>query len=151
MDGVSFVTASGGWRDDPGRTFVIREDGSLWGWGCNSDNAIGIGLGCVVTEPVHIKDGVAFVDAASFSSVTFAIMKDGSLWGWGNCVEGQRGTRRHIMDGVVSFAAGGTGNSPASPLVMKQDGSVWTGVWSFDHTWPPSGDLLPPVQVIFPD
>ena len=81
----------------------------------------------------------------------YVIREDGSLWGWGNCVQGQRGTHRHIMDGVVSVAAADRGE-----LVMMKDGSVWTDVWRFDYARHASGDplvnavILPPVQVIFP-
>jgi len=78
MDGVKMVVAG------VKRTFVIKEDGSLWGWGDNAFQALNFNYrnDYVSAVPHKIMDDV--VDVNSGDMHTMAVKEDGTLWGWGN-------------------------------------------------------------------
>ncbi|MBQ1685398.1 MAG: hypothetical protein II072_07810 [Clostridia bacterium] len=44
--------------DDHCRTYAVREDGSLFGWGWNGDGALGTGGGAFELAPVQIAEGL---------------------------------------------------------------------------------------------
>ena len=76
MDGVTQVAAG------LHHTLVIKNDGSLWAWGSNSNGQLGDGTTEKKTTPVKIMDGVVHVAAGDYH--TLAIKTDGSLWAWGH-------------------------------------------------------------------
>lgn len=89
--------------------FIIKEDGSLWGWGANGIGELGDGTELARTSPVKIMDGVSYI-TGGFRSV-FAIKTDGSLWAWGNNYNGILGV-------------GGSAYSVSSPKKVL-DSAVW--------------------------
>ncbi len=106
--------------------FVICADGSLWGWGDNTNGQLGNGTRENASAPIHIMDGVKTM-ATGYSHV-LAVKEDGSLWVWGSNDVGELGdgTREYrfepiwLMDGVRDVAAG-TQHS----FAIKEDGSLW--------------------------
>lgn len=64
-----------------GSTFVIKNDGSLWGWGMRYTGG-GTGHRDPVTSPIKVLDNVRSVSANTFT--TIAVKKDNTLWGWGS-------------------------------------------------------------------
>jgi alpha-tubulin suppressor-like RCC1 family protein len=118
---------------------AIRENGTLWAWGSNSDGQLGDGTATTVDSwnrvtdndrhsPVLILDDVIAVSAGDSHSM--AIRRDRSLWAWGENSSGQIGdsttTSRHspvrIMDDVVAISAG-----VHHSMAIKGDGTLW--VW----------------------
>ncbi len=76
MDGVVFA--------DSGLDvyFVIKDDGSLWGWGRNNYCNLGIGsTGFYVMEPTKVMDDV--IDVCVGHQCAYAVTGDGALWSWG--------------------------------------------------------------------
>lgn len=66
-------------------TFAIRDDGTLFAWGRNTDNSgkpLGDGTTESRTTPVQIS-GDKFVSVAAGGTVAYAIRDDGKLFGWG--------------------------------------------------------------------
>jgi alpha-tubulin suppressor-like RCC1 family protein len=108
--------------------YVIKDDGSLWGWG-----AFGLG-----STPKKVMDGVSFVSEGS--GHTAVIKTDGSLWLWGANNQGQIGDGTEeardepvkVMDGVKSVYAG-----DRITFALKTDGSLWA--WGLNGN---SRDLL---------
>jgi len=90
-------------------SLVIREDGSLWGWGRNFHGELGDGTTERRDAPIHIMDNV--VSASVDWGGAWAIRTDGSLWTW-------RGARRpmHFLDDVMYFDG---------RIALKSDGSLW--------------------------
>jgi len=115
-------------------TMVIKEGGSLWGWGLNSRGSLGIGSTESQHVPVLIIDDVTAVSAGW--EHTMAIRNDGSLWAWGSNDFGQLGdgTTEHryspvwIMDDVVSVTtstAPDPGPFLGHTMAIKSDNSLW--------------------------
>jgi len=68
-----------------GITMAIRSDGSLWGWGQNRTEALGIATANhVQATPIRIIDEVQSVSVGF--QTTLVIRSDGSLWAWGSIV-----------------------------------------------------------------
>ena len=59
-----------------GHTFIIKTDGSLWGFGANNYGQLGDGTRVPRGEPVRIADGVVSVHSRAF------LRYDGSFWQW---------------------------------------------------------------------
>jgi len=63
------------------RTFVITNDGNLYGWGMNEYGQLGDGTTTDSNMPVRIMENIASVYPSYFN--TFAITIDGVLYAWG--------------------------------------------------------------------
>ena len=124
-------------------SFAIRDDGSLWAWGCNRFGRLGDGTITLTNwleiisdndraAPVRIMDNVAAV----FADVThtMAITNDGVLWAWGENSRGQLGDGTtisrlrpiRIMDNVVYVSLSGS-----TTMAVRADGSLWG--WGTSH------------------
>lgn len=111
-------------------SYVIKQDGSLWGWGATGYGQLGIireigsKTGRFLPEPRKIMDQVANI---SGRGTIFALRPDGTLWVWGNASI-QRGdtgdkdwtTPRKVMDDVAQVSS-----TFAHTVVLKKDGTLW--------------------------
>ena len=68
--------------------FIVKGDGSLWGWGKNSGGQIGDGTRNDRSSPVYIANGLTPI---SVGETVLALAEDGSLWGWGENGRAQLG------------------------------------------------------------
>ncbi len=105
-------------------SFVVKNDGSLWGWG---SEFVGNGQGYdgLEWDPVQILDNVKGVSAAGVQRA--AVKKDNTLWVWGSLqgyYNGEQGPAYtkpvKALDDVemVSVCAD-------FMIILKTDGSVW--------------------------
>ena len=121
-----------------GNVMVLKEDGTLWGWGLNAYGELGDGSTTNRKRPVKILDGVRQVSAGDFC--TMAILDNGTLWGWGSNWYGYLGdgttTKRKrpvkILDGVRQVSAG-----KEQTMAILNDGTLWG--WG-DNTFGQLGD-----------
>jgi hypothetical protein len=123
-------------------TFIIKNDGSLWGCGYNSNG--NLGLGTYDSDPhtkftqvtTNINNDVK--DIACGNGHTIIIKNDGSLWGCGRNDYGQVGLN-NTTTRITTFTQLTTNvNNDAKQvscgwyhtMVLKNDGSVWTCGWN---------------------
>lgn len=118
-DGPSAAISAG-----EGVTFVVKSDGSLWGYG-NPENGVGVESSSTVMTPVRIMGDVKSV--VSNERTSFAIKKDSSLWAWGlnggkygNGDKANSSLPLKVMDDVKMVAA-----DRMYTLIIKTDGSLW--------------------------
>jgi len=71
------------------RTFVITNNGILYGWGTNTYGQLGVGTSIDSNLPLRIMENVSSVYTSAYN--TFAITTDNILYGWGNNEHGVLG------------------------------------------------------------
>jgi len=128
------------------QSFALRSDGTVWGWGTNSDGQLGNGSSDGLPHPypeqvvglasVGYLTGVIDISAGYYH--TLALLEDGTVWSWGddgygelgqNMVNFQSDTPLQVVgpggtgfiDDVVDVEAGEWVSA-----VIRGDGSLWT-------------------------
>jgi alpha-tubulin suppressor-like RCC1 family protein len=111
-------------------SLVLLTDGTLWGWGLNTEGPLGTGARIGAATPAQVASEGAFVSMSAGGSHSLAIRSDGTLWAWGSNADGQRGdgTRNGrkapaVVPGLGQVTAVTAGAFHA--LARKTDGSVW--------------------------
>jgi alpha-tubulin suppressor-like RCC1 family protein len=111
-------------------SLFVKTDGSLWGMGSNAHGQLGDGTVLDRNASVQIRSsGVSQVSASGSNRFSLFLEDNGSLYGMGLNHKGELGlgdtaqrlTPTHIVDSVVSFAAGYD-----HALFVKGDGSLWS-------------------------
>jgi alpha-tubulin suppressor-like RCC1 family protein len=118
-------------------TAAIKTDGSLWVWGTNIGNILGIGGGFNLksTPITTFAGGNNWKQVSCGRDGISAIKTDGSLWIWGYNERGQLGTNNitNIATPVTTFAGGNNWKQVSCgtnyTAAIKTDGSLWT--WGF--------------------
>ena len=116
-------------------TLVLREDGTVWGWGENM-GLLGDGTTSRRYTPVQARGleditAIAATHSSHAHGHVMAIRSDGTLWAWGTNWSGQlgMGTRSHShnepiqvqgIDGVTAIALGSDHS-----VALRSDGTVW--------------------------
>ncbi|MCF8255171.1 MAG: T9SS type A sorting domain-containing protein [Bacteroidia bacterium] len=148
--------------------FVLREDGTVWGWGWNGTGVLGDGSysntkkfpGQVIKSDFTPLTGI--VKISSSAEHVLALTEAGSVYTWGKDYNGELGQGSNpgsffltavpvvsesgsgILSNVKSVAAGGQFS-----LALKQDGSVWS--WGANANGklgnPSSSGTSKPIQV----
>jgi alpha-tubulin suppressor-like RCC1 family protein len=113
-------------------TLAIKNDGTLWAWGRNSDGQLGDGTFTDRSSPVQIGTGQNWNKIAAGQTHSFGMKTDGTLWSWGNNSNGELGLNvgtsfnlpqqipgkwKELCD--MSMAFGGA--------AIRVDGTLW--VW----------------------
>jgi alpha-tubulin suppressor-like RCC1 family protein len=116
-------------------TFALKNDGTVWAWGANSNGQLGDGTTVDRHSPSQIPGFTGVVAISAGFQYTMALKNDGTVWTWGANWYGQLGdgttTDRYapvqVLDeggaplvDVVSISAG-----DGVSIVIKNDGTVW--------------------------
>jgi alpha-tubulin suppressor-like RCC1 family protein len=114
---------------------AVRNDGTVWAWGYNSNGQLGDGTTTERTTPVQVILLSGVIQVAAGQSHTLALKNDGTVWAWGHNGDGELGdgttTQRTSavqvtgLTGVIRIAAGAYHS-----LALKSDGTVWT--WGYN-------------------
>lgn len=106
-----------------GSTFVIKDDGSLWGWGVGYT---GVGNGDdPVKTPVKVMENVRSVSANT--RTTIAVKKDDTLWGWGRFT-GYLNNEQNptfLMPVQILSDVKQAANGDNYILALKKDNTLW--------------------------
>ncbi|OLF07653.1 hypothetical protein BLA60_27175 [Actinophytocola xinjiangensis] len=151
-------------------TFVVKSDGSVWGWGYNSVGQLGLGTtggtgcdlqdpDCLVLTPTQLPGvtGVKEVVGGTASS-TYALTSDGTVLSWGFNGAGQLGNGSVGSDCDTPEAVNCARPTPAPVagmtdvvdvaggtnhgLAVKSDGTVWA--WGHNGYGQLGGGATPP-------
>lgn len=112
-----------------GHSLVLKQDGSLWSMGSNTNGQLGNGTtNSTNTLQQILTSGVVDIAAGGWHSLF--LKQDGSLWGMGRNRFGQLGTGSItdvlapvpiVPSGVTAISAGASHS-----MFLKSDGSLWT-------------------------
>src|SRR5437899_3957423 len=77
-------------------SMVLKSDGTIWGWGDNSNSELGNGTSSSVTNsfpyPTQVTNMNNAVAIAAGLGHSLAVAADGKMWVWGYNEEGELGT-----------------------------------------------------------
>lgn len=117
------------------QSYVLHEDGSIWGLGYNINGSLGLGASTVTTHtPVPIGSGSTWKRIAGGTSGTdavfFAIRDDGTLWGMGLNTASQLGdgttTNRTSLTQIGTDSDWSEiATAGAHTVALKEDGTLW--------------------------
>lgn len=130
---------------------VLKNDGTVWGWGANTYGQLGDGTNMPRVSPVQVT-GLSGITAISGGhDHSHAIKNDGTVWAWGRNDYGQLGDGTTTQRTTPVQVIGLSGITKVSDgyfqsMALKNDGTVWT--WGAG----PLGDgtmtqRLTPIQV----
>jgi len=116
-----------------GTTHGIKNDGTLWGWGCGGTGSIGDGTITTISSPVQeITSSTAWCELSKGGSLSFmtAIKADGGLYAWGSGVCGVLANSNVInISSPVQEISVSTwikaANGRCHALGIKTEGSLW--------------------------
>ncbi len=89
---VSVLTVWGSVAANKYHSAALRLDGTLWGWGENSSDQVGLGYSSPTVEtPTQVGTATDWADVALGAYHGVAVRADGTLWAWGANNYGQLG------------------------------------------------------------
>ncbi|MEW6330692.1 MAG: DUF5050 domain-containing protein [Pseudomonadota bacterium] len=116
-------------------SIALKNDGTVWTWGENSQGMLGDGTTTDSSTPVQVN-GLTGVTAIAGGWIhTVALKNDGTVWTWGDNLQGELGDGTFTdslipvqvsgLTGVTAIAAG-----LKHTLALKSDGTVWA--WGYN-------------------
>jgi len=116
-----------------GSSFGIKNDGTLWGWGENTNGQLGDGTTIDRTSPFQLgtaNNWKSLAIGGGGGEFVIAIKTDGTLWSWGNNSDGQLGIGNNTNTFTPTQV--GTDNKWAQvsasrlyAIGLKTDGTLW--------------------------
>lgn len=85
------IVAAGGLH-----TLAIRNGGTLWSWGANSEGQLGDGIGLDVAFPTRVGADSTWIGISAGDNHSAGLKADNSLWTWGLNANGQLGNGRTV-------------------------------------------------------
>lgn len=109
---------------------ILREDGTVFGFGDNRFGQIGDGSRKIKYRPVQVNGLENIVDINAGVYHSLALKKDGSVWSWGSNAMGQLGNGTKVDSDIPVMVQGLTDivqidANGYSSLALKEDGTVW--------------------------
>lgn len=128
--------------------FVIKSDGSVWGWGRNNNGQLGNDIKDSSKTPVKLTALNDVIDFAAGNWHILALKKDGTVWACGLNDVGQLGNKEITKDtwkrwGKDFTDATAIAASEKNSYVLKSDGTVWSSGNNFFGQLGYGDDILP--------
>lgn len=126
------------------RTYALKSDGTIWGWGNNLEGHLGIGNTNPHYTPFQIGTATDWLDINAGLNQILAIKTNHTLWGWGLNISGSLAIGPSFEPSVITLPTQ-TGNNTAdwqkinvggccNSKMIKTDGSLWAmGAGSFGN------------------
>jgi len=120
------VTGSG---QDGSSVSWIKTDGTLWGWGSNTQGQIGANNRTQYSSPVQVP-GTTWKSVSSTAYATVGTKTDGTMWSWGMNEYGQQGQNDRTARSSPVQVPGTTwdicqNSGRGSTKALKTDGTLW--------------------------
>ena len=128
--GFNFSAAGKGRVGATTHTLYLKNDGTVWAWGNNSNGQLGNGTITQSATPVQINGLSSVVAVAAGYAHTVALKSDGTVWAWGNNSNGQLGNGTTTDNGIPAQISGLSSVATiaagyAHTIALKSDGTVW--------------------------
>lgn len=114
-------------------TMAIKEDGTLWGWGLNSNGQLALNTTTSTSNPLQeYTTSVNWKQVSCGHDHVAAIKIDGTLWCWGDNTVGSLGDNSLIKRSspVQTVGSGAIWKSASAgykhTAAIKTDGTLWT-------------------------
>jgi len=118
---------------DHGCFLALKHDGTIWGWGNNSNGQLGPGPKTFTNGPVRVGGDSDWAAIFMTQNISTGVKRDGSVWKWGYLNQSPTGDHRNWsrehpdpvrwnLDGRDWAAFASAGNFD---LALKQDGTLW--------------------------
>jgi alpha-tubulin suppressor-like RCC1 family protein len=123
-----WLVASGGY----GNTIAVKDDGTLWTWGYNTNGELGINDRINRSSPVQVGSLTSWVYCAASNTVR-AFKSDGTKWAWGSNQFGYHGDNTTASRSSPVQIGGTDWNyskftyDSSNVGHIKSDGSLW--IW----------------------
>lgn len=122
--------------------FAIKEDGTLWAWGNNSQGQLGLGDYSNKIAPTQIGTDQNWSSVQVFNGMSnISLKKDGTLWAWGSNHFGQLGIgstktiKTPLKIGINNDWKNVYSKNGLCNYAIKSDNSIWFwGLQSFYDT-----------------
>ncbi len=113
-------------------SLALKNDGTVWAWGSNSDGQLGDGSTNEPASPIQVigLTGIIAISTLANARHSLALKNDGSIWAWGSNNSGQLGDSTIIerdipiklsrLTGIIAITAGNEHS-----LAVKNDGTIW--------------------------
>ena len=109
---------------------LLKTDGTLWGWGNNSEGELGQNNATQYSSPVQIPGTQWNAVSSRAVQVQLATKSDGTLWAWGYNLRGTLGQNDTIYRSSPIQVPGTQWVNPRtnyySASCAKTDGTLWT-------------------------
>lgn len=114
-------------------TFVIKNNGTLWGCGSNQHGSLGVNSTTQnFTSFQQITTATNWLKVAPSYFYTIALKADGTIWGWGRNDNYQTGNAPATLNQLIPLQIGtdtdwieiATGTSSTS-FAIKSNGTIW--------------------------
>ena len=114
-------------------TIALASDGTLFGWGSNTNGALGDGTGTDRPSPVAVQGiGKIVTKIAVGDSFSMALAMDGTAYGWGNNLQGQIGNGNMNLSVKIPVPVMTGGLLSGKPFTEVSCGDGFTVVLSTD-------------------
>jgi alpha-tubulin suppressor-like RCC1 family protein len=113
-------------------SIAIRQNGTLWAWGCNVSGQLGDNTTVSKSSPVSVVGG--FTDWCTVSigdGFTLAVRTSGTAWAWGDNGQGRLGDNTSVSKSSPVSVVGGFTDwcqisaGTAHSLGVRQNGTAW--------------------------
>jgi alpha-tubulin suppressor-like RCC1 family protein len=117
-------------------SFGIQSDGTLWGWGRNSDGQLGDGTNVHRKTPIQIGTSSNWESITASQPHTVGIQSDGTLWAWGWNGYGELGDGTFIQKNIpVQVGIDSNWKSVDAgqfyTIALRKDGTLWA--WGLNN------------------
>jgi len=113
--------------------FAIKEDGTLWSWGGNTDGQLGQNNTTSYSSPKQVGSDTTWSSLSGGWKAMAAVKTDGTLWIWGNNGYGELGQNSQVQYSSPIQIPGTDWSSASSGaanfMARKTNGTLWS--WGY--------------------